>query len=103
MLGLVMAKSGPGEHWRRLFRGDADGARCMQPPYTLSGDAVTAASTMSGLVACPQASAAVHEPLVHCNLHQRSIPTDISVGTNRLHNLSNSGTGQVLCQSPSML
>lgn len=36
-LGLVMWKQVVGEHWRRLFRGDSDGARCMLPPYQLTG------------------------------------------------------------------
>lgn len=34
---LAIPKAEPGEHWSRLFRGDSHGARCMQPPYTLSG------------------------------------------------------------------
>jgi hypothetical protein len=75
----------------------------MQPPYTLSGGALIAASTMPGSAASPQASAAAHEPLVHCMLHQRSIATDVSIGTKRLHALCSPGTGQVLCQCPSML
>ena len=25
----------PGENWRRLFEGDPDYARCMEPPYRL--------------------------------------------------------------------
>lgn len=36
-MGLVMWKQVVGEHWRRLFRGDPDGARCMPPPYQLTG------------------------------------------------------------------
>ena len=36
-LGLALSKKLHGEHWRRLFRGDPDGARCMLPPYRLSG------------------------------------------------------------------
>lgn len=34
---LAIPKAEPGERWRRLFRGDSDGARCMQPPYALTG------------------------------------------------------------------
>lgn len=34
---LAIPKAEPGEHWCRLFRGDSHGARCMRPPYTLSG------------------------------------------------------------------
>ena len=37
-LGMVLTKEEHGEHWRHLFRGDPDGARCMQPPYTLYGE-----------------------------------------------------------------
>ena len=37
-LGLILHKGLPGEHWRRLFRGDPDGARCMHAPYSISGD-----------------------------------------------------------------
>ncbi|KAI7845861.1 hypothetical protein COHA_000595 [Chlorella ohadii] len=33
---LCIPKAEYGEHWGRLFRGDSHGARCMQPPYTLS-------------------------------------------------------------------
>ncbi|KAL4457675.1 hypothetical protein ABPG75_012540 [Micractinium tetrahymenae] len=33
---LAIPKSQWGEHWPCLFRGDSEGARCMQPPYTLS-------------------------------------------------------------------
>ena len=39
MCVVAVPKGEPGEHWRRLFRGDSDGARCIQPPYTLSGAA----------------------------------------------------------------
>lgn len=34
---LAIPKAELGEHWSCLFRGDSRGARCMQPPYTLSG------------------------------------------------------------------
>ncbi len=34
----ALPKSKPGEVWKRLFRGDPDGARCLQPPYTISED-----------------------------------------------------------------
>lgn len=34
VLGLPKAEYG--KHWPRLFEGDTDGVRCMQPPYTLS-------------------------------------------------------------------
>ena len=37
---MVLTKKQHGEHWRHLFRGDPDGARCMQPPYTLSGESI---------------------------------------------------------------
>ena len=33
----VLSKATMGEHWRRLFRGDPDGARCLLPPYRLAG------------------------------------------------------------------
>ena len=33
----ALAKGALGEHWRRLFRGDPDGARCLLPPYRLAG------------------------------------------------------------------
>lgn len=33
----VLCKAVQGEHWRRLFRGDPDGARCLLPPYRLAG------------------------------------------------------------------
>ena len=33
----VLCKAAQGEHWRRLFRGDPDGARCLLPPYRLAG------------------------------------------------------------------
>ena len=33
----VLCKATHGEHWRRLFRGDPDGARCLLPPYRLAG------------------------------------------------------------------
>ena len=36
---VAIPKAEPGEHWQRLFRGDSDGARCLQPPYTLTGAA----------------------------------------------------------------
>lgn len=39
MCVLAIPKGEPGEHWARLFAGDSDGARCMQPPYTLAGAA----------------------------------------------------------------
>lgn len=39
LLGLALVKKVHGEHWRRLFRGDPDGARCMLPPYRLAGAA----------------------------------------------------------------
>ena len=40
-LGLALSKRLHGEHWRRLFRGDPDGARCLLPPYRLSGAPAT--------------------------------------------------------------
>ena len=33
----ALAKGAHGEHWRRLFRGDPDYARCLLPPYRLAG------------------------------------------------------------------
>ena len=38
MLALAIPKAEPGEPWRCLFRGDSDGARCMQPPYSITGE-----------------------------------------------------------------
>ena len=32
---LAVAKGAPGEAWARLFRGDPDGARCLEPPYSV--------------------------------------------------------------------
>lgn len=32
---LAFTKARPGENWRRLFEGDPDYARCMEPPYRL--------------------------------------------------------------------
>ena len=34
----VLPKAAPGERWRRLFRGDPDGARCLEPPYAIMGE-----------------------------------------------------------------
>lgn len=34
---MCLTKGQPGENWRRLFRGDPDGARCMEPPYRITG------------------------------------------------------------------
>ena len=34
---VTLPKAQAGQQWLRLFRGDPDGARCMQPPYTLTG------------------------------------------------------------------
>lgn len=34
---VVLPKAAPGERWRRLFRGDPDGARCLEPPYSVMG------------------------------------------------------------------
>ncbi len=34
-LCFAIPKAEPGQHWRRLFRGDSDAARCMKQPYTL--------------------------------------------------------------------
>ena len=36
---IQLAKGKPGQAWQRLFRGDPDGARCLQPPYQLAGTA----------------------------------------------------------------
>jgi HSP20 family molecular chaperone IbpA len=35
LISLTKAQPG-GEHWSRLFRGDSDGIRCLQPPYSLT-------------------------------------------------------------------
>ena len=35
----ALPKAAPGEAWKRLFRGDPDGARCLEPPYTIAEDA----------------------------------------------------------------
>lgn len=32
---IMVHKAAPGERWRRLFRGDSDGLRCLEPPYRL--------------------------------------------------------------------
>jgi len=34
----ALPKADPGESWKRLFRGDPDGARCLEPPYTIAED-----------------------------------------------------------------
>jgi len=31
----ALPKREPGEMWKRLFRGDPDGARCLEPPYSI--------------------------------------------------------------------
>lgn len=43
LCAVVVHKGAPGECWARLFRGDPDGARCLEPPYALaeSDDDVT--------------------------------------------------------------
>ncbi|KAL4442949.1 hypothetical protein ABPG77_008440 [Micractinium sp. CCAP 211/92] len=33
---LALPKAQWGQHWHCLFRGDSEGARCLQPPYTLT-------------------------------------------------------------------
>ena len=52
---LAIPKAEPGEHWGRLFRGDSHGARCMRPPYTLSG----AGGRAGGRLATPSPGAGV--------------------------------------------
>ena len=37
MFCVALPKAAPGEPWSCLFRGDSDGARCLQPPYSLTG------------------------------------------------------------------
>jgi hypothetical protein len=37
MLVITIPKAEPGKKWTRLFRGDPDGVRCMQPPFTITG------------------------------------------------------------------
>jgi len=32
---ITLTKAEPGKHWRRLFEGDPDGARCLKAPYSL--------------------------------------------------------------------
>lgn len=32
---IVLVKGEVGQHWSKLFQGDPDGARCLEPPYTL--------------------------------------------------------------------
>jgi len=39
MFCVGLPKAEPSEPWSRLFRGDSDGARCLQQPYTLTGTA----------------------------------------------------------------
>lgn len=51
-IGLILSKAVPGEHWRRLFRGDPDGARCLQSPYRLTGDEGTQILHHSGAFSC---------------------------------------------------
>lgn len=34
---MTICKGKPGQKWLHLFKGDPDGARCMQPLYTLTG------------------------------------------------------------------
>ncbi|KAK9853604.1 hypothetical protein WJX84_007036 [Apatococcus fuscideae] len=36
MFTIALSKAQPGETWLRLFRGDSDGARCLEPPYKMS-------------------------------------------------------------------
>ena len=37
VMTVQLPKAKACQHWHRLFRGDPDGARCLQPPYQLSG------------------------------------------------------------------
>ena len=37
VMTIQLPKGKPGQVWTRLFRGDPDGARCLQPPYQLAG------------------------------------------------------------------
>ena len=48
---VQLPKAKVGQHWHRLFRGDPDGARCLQPPYQLSG-AVRLACVDRGMLLC---------------------------------------------------
>lgn len=36
LCAVLVPKAAPGERWARLFRGDPDGARCLEPPYCLA-------------------------------------------------------------------
>ena len=47
---IALPKGQPGEVWLRLFRGDSDGARHMQPPYQLAG--LFVASSMNFMCPC---------------------------------------------------
>lgn len=38
MCVLALPKAQCGQYWHCLFRGDSEGARCLQPPYTLTGE-----------------------------------------------------------------
>lgn len=66
---LAIPKAEPGERWRRLFRGDSDGARCMQPPYTLTG----ARLARAGPVMCMQLPVPQRRPL-HAHKHTHRPP-----------------------------
>ena len=53
---IALPKGQPGEAWVRLFAGDSDGARCMEPPYSMSGKVT-------------QRAPANYEPLPAINVH----------------------------------
>ena len=37
-MALTLPKQECGASWQRLFRGDSDGMRCMQPPCSIAGE-----------------------------------------------------------------
>ncbi len=38
---IALPKGQPGEAWQRVFRGDSDGVRNMQPPYQIAGTSLS--------------------------------------------------------------
>ena len=52
MFCVSLPKAEPCEPWACLFRGDSDGARCLQPPYTLTG-AVSSHGRKGSIMFCP--------------------------------------------------
>lgn len=72
-LGLQVAKARPGERWRRLFRGDSDGARCSDCPAGMAGplaggvNGVQFVAQRCGEAAVGKGSAAAPSGAVHAN------------------------------------